>query len=79
MHQKCVYLNLVGVNDGSHQLVFDKQLVSAVRLALESRILFHRVIRTKGGRRRFLQWLEVFYKDERLKNGPEGRNKAQKN
>lgn len=58
--------------------MFDKQLVSAVRLALESRFLLHRVIGSKRGRRRFLQWLEVFYKDERLKNGSEGVNQVQK-
>lgn len=48
--------------------MFDKQLVSAVRFALESRFLLYRVIRTKGGRGCFLQRLEVFYKNERLEN-----------
>lgn len=58
--------------------MFDKQFVFAVRLALEARFLFHRVFRTKGGRSRLLQRLEVFHKDERLENRPERQNKAQK-
>lgn len=58
--------------------MLDKQLVSAVRFALESRFLPHGVIGTKGGRSRILQWLEVFYKDEGLENGPEERNSAGK-
>lgn len=42
--------NLVGLDDGSHQLVFDKQLVLAVRFALEAWFLLHGIVRTVTGR-----------------------------
>lgn len=60
----------MGVNDGGHQLVFDKQLVFAVRFALEARFLLHGVICTVTGRSRLLQRFEMFHKDERFEYRP---------
>ena len=60
----------MGVNDGSHQLVFDKQLMFAVRFALEARLPLHGVICTVTGRSCLLQWFEVFHKDERFEYRP---------
>lgn len=62
--------NLVGLDDGSHQLVFDKQLVLAVRFALEAWFLLHGIVRTVTGRGRLLQRHQVFHKDERFKHRP---------
>lgn len=60
----------MGFNDGSHQFVFDKQLMFAVGLALEAGLLLHRIIWTVTGRRRLLQQLQVFHKDERFEYRP---------
>ncbi len=60
----------MGIDDGRHHLVLDKQLVSAVRFALEARFLLHRVVWTVTGRSRLLQRNKVFHKDERLKDRP---------
>lgn len=63
-------LNLVGVNDGSHQFMFDKQHVFAVRLALEAGFLLHGVVCTVTWRSRLLQLNNVLHKDERFEYGP---------
>lgn len=63
-------LNLVGFNDGSHEFMFDKQLVFAVRLALEAGFLLYRVIWTITGRRSLLQRINVIHKDERFEYRP---------
>lgn len=63
-------LNLVGFSDGSHQFMFDKQLMFAVRLALEAWFLLYRVIWTITGRRSLLQRIDVFHKDERFEHRP---------
>lgn len=47
----------MGLDDGSRQLVFDKQLVLAVRFALEAWFSLHRIVWTVTGRGRLLQWL----------------------
>lgn len=60
----------MGFNDGSHQLMFDKQLMFAVRLALEAGFLLYRVIWTITRRRSLLQQLNVFHKDERFEYRP---------
>lgn len=60
----------MGVNDGRHDLMFDKQLMFAVRLALESGFLLHRVIWTITRRTGLSQGLKVFHKDERFEYRP---------
>ncbi len=69
--QLCIkLLNLVGFNDGSHQFMFDKQLMFAVRLALEAGFLLYRVIRTVTRRRSLLQRIDVFHKSEWFEHRP---------
>lgn len=63
-------LNLVGFSDGSQQLMFGKQLMFAVRLALEAGFLLYRVIWTITGRRSLLQRIDVFHKDEWFEHRP---------
>lgn len=60
----------MGLDDGSHQLVFDKQLVLAVRFALEAWFSLHRIVCAVTGRGRLLQWLYIFHKDERFEHRP---------
>lgn len=50
--------------------MFDKQLMFAVRLALEAGFLLHRVIWTVTGRRRLLQLINVLHKDEGFEYRP---------
>ena len=66
------WLNLVGLDDGSHQFMFDKQLVFAVRFALEARFLLHWIIWAVTGRSRLLQIVDVLHKDERFEHRPVG-------
>lgn len=60
----------MGLDDGSHQLVFDKQVVLAVRFTLEAWFLLHGIVRTVTWRGRLLQRLWVFHKDERFEHRP---------
>lgn len=67
---KVLYLG--AVNDCSHHLVFDKQWMFAIWLALETGYLLHRVIRAITGRASLLQLFNVFHKDKRFENRPVG-------
>lgn len=60
----------MGFNDGSHHLMFGKQLMFAVRLALESGFLLYRVIWTIIRGTGLSQGLKVFHKDERFEYRP---------
>lgn len=58
------------VDDGSDDLVFQEQRVFAVRFALKTRFLLHRVLVSITRRTRVLQLLDVWHEYKRLKNRP---------
>ena len=58
-------------NDGSRQLMFDKQRMFAVRLALKTGFLLYRIVWTKTWGSSLLQQISMFNKDERFEYRPD--------